>query len=329
MAKKAPGKAHRKGISIVELTDMFPDEESAVKWFEDVHWSQGRYCGKCGSTETREIPNRKPMPYWCNGCKSYFSVRTGTVMEKSRLPLRKWVFATYLYVTSLKGVSSMKLHRDLKITQKTAWHMMMRLREAWDESGLEAMLGPVEVDETYMGGKRSNMPKAKRKGLKGRGAVGKTVVVGAKDRASNRVSAAVAPGTDKATLHSFVAARAAPGSTVYTDDHAGYDDLPFKHESVKHSAGEYVRGDAHTQGIESFWSSLKRAHRGTFHCMSPKHLQRYVQEFAARHNIRDDDTIDQMESVAVAMVGKQLSYRELIADNGLPSGARPKSPAAG
>ena len=212
MAKKAPGKAHRKGISIVELTERFPDEESAVKWFEDVHWPEGRYCGKCGSTETREIPNRKPMPYWCNGCKSYFSVRTGTVMENSRLPLRKWVFATYLYVTSLKGVSSMKLHRDLKITQKTAWHMMMRLREAWDESGIEAMLGPVEVDETYMGGKRSNMPKAKRKGLKGRGTAGKTVVVGAKDRASNRVSATVAPGTDKATLHNFIADRAAPGS---------------------------------------------------------------------------------------------------------------------
>ena len=323
MAKKAPGKAHRKGISMVELNELFPDEESAVRWFEAIHWSEGRYCGKCGSVETREIPDRKPMPYWCNGCKSYFSVRTGTTMEKSRLPLRKWAFGLYLYVTSLKGVSSMRLHRDLKITQKTAWFMLMRLREAWEESGLEAMLGPVEVDETYMGGKRSNMPKAKRKGMTGRGTVGKTAVVGAKDRASNRVSATVVSSTDKATLQGFIADRAAPGSTVYTDEHGSYEGMPFDHEAVNHSAGEYVRGKAHTQGIESFWAMLKRAHKGTYHCMSPKHLDRYVTEFAARHNIRDADTIDQMQSVAVAMVGKQLSYRELIADNGLPSGARP------
>ena len=131
MSQKAPGKSHREGISIIELTEMFPDEASAIKWFEDTRWPDGeRHCGHCGSTETKEVPSAKPMPYWCKACRSYFSVRTGSMLQSSRLPLRKWVFAVYLYVTCLKGVSSMKLHRDLKVTQKTAWFMLHRLRDA-------------------------------------------------------------------------------------------------------------------------------------------------------------------------------------------------------
>ena len=114
----APGKSHREGISIMELSDMFPDELAAVAWFEAIRWANGRFCGHCGSTETSEVLNAKPMPYRCRGCRSYFSVRTGTSIEKSRLKLRKWVFAIYLEATSLKGVSSMKLHRDLDVTQK-------------------------------------------------------------------------------------------------------------------------------------------------------------------------------------------------------------------
>lgn len=311
---KAPGKSHRKGISLIELTQMFPDEEAAVCWFEALHWPDGRHCGKCGCTETREIPNRKPMPYWCNGCKSYFSVRTGTSMEKSRLPLRKWAIGIYLYVTNLKGVSSMKLHRDLQITQKTAWYMLHRLREAWDEAGIDAMLGPVEVDESYIGGKRGNMPRSKRKTLTGRGAVGKTTVLGAKDRATNRISARSVASPDKPTLHGFIGDHAVPGATVYTDDYKAYRGMPFDHQTVNHSAGEYVRGDAHTNGVEGFWAMFKRGFHGTYHRMSEKHMDRYLREFAARHNIRDADTIDQMETVAAAMVGKQISYRDLTAE---------------
>lgn len=205
MPQKAPGKNHRQGISIIELTEMFPDEASAVRWFEAVRWPDGeRHCGHCGSVETKEVPNAKPMPYWCKSCRSYFSVRTGTSIEKSRLPLRKWVFAVYLYVTSLKGVSSMKLHRDLKVTQKTAWFMLHRLREAWGESGLESEIdrftGPVEADETYMGGLRKNMHASKRRQLTGRGAVGKTSVAGVKDRETNQVSAKTVKNADAETL---------------------------------------------------------------------------------------------------------------------------------
>ena len=153
----------RNGISLIELTEMYPDEESAVKWFEAIQWPDGRHCGHCGSTDTKEVPNAKPMPYWCRDYNSYFSVGTGTIIEKSRLPLRKWAFAVYLYVTNIKGVSSMRLHRELNITQKTTWFMLHRLRESWAESGLEQFIGPVEVDETYIGGERKNMPKSKRR----------------------------------------------------------------------------------------------------------------------------------------------------------------------
>lgn len=141
MAQQAPGKAHREGITLIELVELFPDEATAEAWFEEIHWMGHRHCGKCGSVNTYETRSRKPAPYRCRDCKSYFSVRTGTAMDGTNLPLRKWAFATYLFVTSLKGVSSMKLHRDLGVTQKTAWFMLHRLRTAWAVSALEEWLG--------------------------------------------------------------------------------------------------------------------------------------------------------------------------------------------
>ncbi|MCY4497381.1 MAG: IS1595 family transposase [Rhodospirillaceae bacterium] len=311
MARTAPGKAHREGISLMELGEMFPDEAAARKWFERHVWPDGRYCPRCGSTRTHEASHAK-CPYRCSDCRAYFSVKTGTALEASKVPLRKWVFAIYLEATSLKGVSSMKLHRDLKVTQRTAWFMLHRLREAWAVKGPEIYSGPLEVDETFMGGRRANMPKAKRKEFSGGGSVGKTIVAGARDRETNRVSAAVVESTDADTLQGFVAEHAAPGATVYTDEHGAYRGMPYEHETVTHSAGEYVKGDAHTQGIESFWAMLKRAHKGTFHKISPKHMQRYVDEFAGRHNVRNQDTIDQMRSIVAGMVGKRLLYRELV-----------------
>ncbi|MYD91074.1 MAG: IS1595 family transposase [Caldilineaceae bacterium SB0662_bin_9] len=321
---RGPGKANREGISILELSTLFPDEDTAAAWFEALVWPDGRQCPRCGCTDTRETAATAGLPYHCRGCGKGFSVRIGTALERSKVPLRKWVFAIYLEMTSLKGVSSMKLHRDIGVTQKTAWFMLHRIREAWGEEQQEAFSGPVEADEAYFGGLRANMHKDRRRELTGRGTVGKTAVAGMKDRNTNRVAAQVVPATDGETLQAFVRDHAEAEAVVYTDEHRAYAGLSpdYNHEAVQHSVGEYVRGQAHTQGIESFWSMLKRAHKGVYHKLSPKHLDRYVREFAGRHNVRGLDTLDQMATVAVGLVGKRLMYRQLIADNGLDSGAR-------
>ena len=320
MASNAPGKHLREGISLIELGEMFPDEAAATAWFESGAWPSGRHCPRCGSTETTETMKHN-MPYWCPACRNQFSVTVGTLMERSKVPLRKWAFAIYLEMSSLKGVSSMKLHRDLKVTQKTAWFMLHRIRGAWGQEREGLFAGPVEVDETYMGGRERNKHAHKKQRL-GRGGVGKSVIVGAKDRATNEVRAEVVEGTDAETLQGFVADHAAPGATVYTDEAAAYKGMPFKHESVRHSTGEYVKEMAHTNGMESFWATLKRAHKGVYHKMSAKHLDSYVSQFAGKHNARENDTITQMRDVVAGMVGKRLMYRDLTASNGLASGAR-------
>ena len=319
------GKSHREGLTIVQLMDMFPTEEAAVTWFESVIWPDGRHCPKCGSVRTRDASHAK-MPYWCTDCRSYFSVKTNTPLANSKIPMRKWVIAIYLCLTSLKSISSMKLSRDLGVKQQTAWFMIHRIREAWAGDDGEDFDGPAEIDETYIGGKRENMPLAKRKALReagaGRGAVGKTAVIGVKDRATNEVRAEVIRRNDGETLKGFVREHVEPGATIYTDEAAAYKGMPeFNHESVNHSVSEYVRGMAHTNGIESFWSMFERGFHGTFHKISPKHLQRYVSEFAAKHNIRESDTLIQMRDTVARLVGRRLLYRNLIADNGLPSGS--------
>ena len=321
MTKKAPGKAHRQGLSLIEIAEMFGDEDNARTWIEDQRWPDGPHCPKCGSVKIKVGVPHPSMTHRCNDCKAMFTVKVGTVMEGSKLPYRAWAVGIYLFTTNLKGISSMKLHRELKIGQKAAWFMLARLRKAY-EAEIGPFTGPIEVDETHIGGKRRNMPKAKRRTLEGRGPVGKTTVIGAKDRASNKVIAKTVETRDTETLHDFVGGVAAPGATVYTDDWRAYRGMPFHHEAVNHSAGEYVRGVAHTQGIEAHWSSFKRGFYGTYHKMSPKHLDRYVAEFAGRHNSRDMDTIDQMTGIVAGMEGKRLRYSELIADNGLDNGAR-------
>jgi len=319
---QAPGRNFRKGLSIVELMDMFPTEDASRQWFEGIIWPDGRRCPYCGSRHTCEASHRK-MPYWCSDCRSYFSAKKGTVMHGSPLPFRKWVMAIYLHMTSLKGVSSMKLHRDINVTQKTAWFMLQRIRETFrrDDDDDGPMSGPVEVDETFVGGREANKHES-RKLKKGRGGVGKSVVIAIKDRETWEIRAKVIPDQRSETLRGFVHSNTGPDATVYTDEHSGYVGIDREHETVCHSVGEFVREMAHVNGVESFWAALKRAHKGVYHKFSKKQLHRYVDDFAGRHNVRDRDTVDQIRTVVSNMVGRRLTYRRLTADYGLPSGAR-------
>ncbi len=310
MAHKAPGKAFRTGLSLLELFRLFPDDETAEAWFVKVRWPDGVRCPYCDSERVQDGCSHKTMPYRCRSCRKKFSTKTGTVMQSSNMGYQTWAVAIYLLNTNLKGVSSMKLHRDLNISQKSAWHLAHRLREGWRQESVEFQ-GPVEVDETYIGGKEKNKHAVKRFHA-GRGGAGKSAVVGMKDRDTNHVSASSIGRVDGPTLKGFVFDHAAQGAEVFTDGHRAYHGLP-NHKAVDHSVGQYVDGMAHTNGIESFWSMLKRGYHGTFHKVSAAHLDRYVNEFAGRHNLRSQDTIDQMKAVARGIVGKRLRFQDLTA----------------
>ncbi|MDE0072490.1 MAG: IS1595 family transposase [Gammaproteobacteria bacterium] len=308
-SKTGPGKSYRKGLSLIEAFRKFPDDATAEAWLADCRWGDEPACPHCGDTNVQTGAKHPTMPYRCRGCRKRFSVRIGTAMQDSNIPLQKWAIAIYLMTTSLKGVSSMKLHRDLGIAQSSAWHMAHRLREAWARQG-GLFAGPVEVDEAFFGGLEGNKHKSKKLNVGG-GTGGKVPVIGAKDRDSNKVAARVIENTDKATVTEFVEKHADPDAKVYTDGASTYKGR--KQEKVKHSVGEFVRGQAHINGMESFWAMLKRGYTGVYHRMSEKHLQRYVNEFAGRHNIRPLDTLAQMRAIVRGLEGRRLRKADLVA----------------
>ncbi len=325
---KAPGKVHREGLGLAALFRKFPDDATAHRWFVESRWPDGPHCPHCGSLNVLTGAKHPTMPYRCREreCRKHFSVRTGTVMQGSNLGYQTWAVAIYLVLTGLKGTSSMKLHRDLEITQKSAWHLAHRIRESLGHGG-GIFSGPVEVDETHFGGKRKNMSARRRREMRqrygGGGASAMTTVAGARDRETGRIQGRIVPDTTRMTLRGFVDEAVEPDATLYTDEWRSYRGLREDHEAVNHSVGEYVRDQASINGLESFWALMKRGYTGIYHKMSPKHLDRYVGEFAGRHNVRPKDTLDQMTGVVAAMDGKRLRYTDLIADNGLDSGAKP------
>ena len=303
-------------ISFYKFFKRFPDEESAEKFFAERRWGKdgkNRHCPHCGSVRTVTMNHK--MPYRCKDCRKFFSVRTKSILAESNIPLHKWLMAMYLLNTNLKGVSSMKLARDLEVTQKTAWFLAHRIRKAFEDQKEAKFVSPVEVDETYMGGKYHNMHKSRKPRMVGAGAQDKTPVVAIKERGSKKIKAKVTEPVSGVMLRGMVQESVEEGAMVYTDQNRSYEGLVkknYKHEAVNHSVGEYIKGQAHTNGVESFWSMLKRGHMGIYHKMSKKHLQRYIDEYVGRHNVRPLATMTQIEITFKGMNGKRLKYKDLI-----------------
>ena len=299
-------------ISTFQLFEMFPDQESARSYLEIQLWPNGPRCPVCGLGE--RITTRKGGFYRCNQCKEDFTVRTGTIFERSHVPLHKWLYAMYLVVTARKGISSMQLAKQIGVTQKTAWFILGRLREACG-GNLDKLMGVIEIDETYVGGIEAN--KHEHRKLKaGRGPVGKTAVLGMRER-DGKVKAKVIASTDQDTIHRVIHQSVEVGSILHTDEFAAYrglEGLFFAHETVNHGAAEFVRDGVTTNGIESVFAVLKRGLIGVYHHASPKHLHRYVDEFAFRLNEGNVErhTLDRLESFVAGTAGKRLTYKAYI-----------------
>ena len=287
------------------LTKRFPDEAAAVNYCVKQRWGDDISC-PFGCKDTKVYNVSSSQPYKCSKCRKRFSVRTGTYMESSKIPVRIWLLAMYLMASSKTGISSAEMARQLDITQKTAWFLAHRIRHTFEQS--KKLSGTVEADETYIGGKEANKHASQKSGIRG-GYKGKTIVVGAKERRTGQVVCEVLDYADKTTLFKFIETYVAKGSTLFTDESICYKGVGRKgydHRSVNHSRGEYVRGEVSTNSIESFWSIFKRAVYGTYTHLSKKHLQRYLDEFTTRGT--DEDFVGRSCNSGV----KPLSYNELV-----------------
>lgn len=312
-------------MNLIELLDKYPDEQACRNQLEKKRWPDGDItcpqCGIIGKAYKYMSGKNAGKLFKCAACRQQFTVRVGTIFEDSKIPLRKWFLAIYLTTSIKKGISSIQLAKFIKVRQATAWYMLQRIREVVKTGNFELQLiGEVEMDEAYIGGKDSNKHAHKRlRALTGKGAQGfgsknsKAPVVGMVER-GGRLHAIATKDTGSKTLMTLARQHIDINATVYTDEHMPYRALPkigFKHESVNHGVKEFVNGMASTNTAESFWSHLKRGINGIYHHVSAKHLQKYCDEYSYRWNTRDLTDGERFEDWFSHINGKRLTYKSL------------------
>lgn len=322
-------KAKKKFISVKEVTipyvefvKLFSTEWKARRYLEDIRWSDGVTCPFCGCKHVYDQERNGIGGYYrCSKCGRVFTVRTGTVFERSHVALTKWLYAFYKVITSRKGFSSLQLALDIGVTQKTAWFILQRVRFACSQDEIDAnalLKGIVEADAAYFGG-MERCKHEKKKLHRGRGAVGKIAVLGARERGGN-LRAKVILDTGKECVHDTLKTMIDPNATLMTDEHKSYENVPFKdHKVVHHSLREFVNDMAYTNGIESVWAVLKRGWVGVYHHFSPKHLQLYVNEFCFRFNEGNCSLKleDRIKSMSMNFLGSQhYTYKMLLERDG-------------
>ena len=304
--------------TLQEAIKFFADPDQAFAYAVMLRWPDGKVtCPRCGSDRHSFVKTRRL--WYCNPCKKQFTLKVGTIFEDSPLGMDKWMVAIWMLVGCCKnGISSYELASDLGITQKSAWFMLHRIRKALQSGTFVKLAGEVEVDETFIGGKARNMHASKRaQRIHGTGGNDKVAVMGLLER-GGEVRTAIVPNRKRAALQSEVHKHVAAGSALYSDALASYDGLngEFFHEVVDHAV-EYVRGNVHTNGLENFWSLVKRALKGTYVSVEPFHLHRYLDEEAFRFNHRKDMNTAERFALAMSQVsGKRLTYAELTGKEG-------------